>query len=98
VSRHIVRPAAAGLVQTSASSIRLMFGSLPLVEFFFGYPGLGHLLLASLGVASGADYQPPDPALAIASAVVLASMLAVMEALARVLTRQLDPRLEEVAA
>jgi hypothetical protein len=79
VGRHIVRPAAAGLVQTSASSIRLMFGSLPLVEFFFGYPGLGHLLLQSLGVASGADSQPPDPALAIASAVVLASMLAVME-------------------
>jgi ABC-type dipeptide/oligopeptide/nickel transport system permease component len=98
VGRHIVRPAAAGLVQTSASSIRLMFGSLPLVEFFFGYPGLGHLLLQSLGVASGADSQPPDPALAIASAVVLASMLAVMEALARIFTQQLDPRLAEVAA
>jgi peptide/nickel transport system permease protein len=98
VGRHIVRPAAAGLVQTSASSIRLMFGSLPLVEFFFGYPGLGHLLLQSLGVASGADSQPPDPALAIASAVVLASMLAVMEALARIFTQRLDPRLAEVAA
>jgi ABC-type dipeptide/oligopeptide/nickel transport system permease component len=98
VARHIVRPAAAGLVQTSASSIRLMFGSLPLVEFFFGYPGLGHLLLQSLGVTSGADSQPPDPALAIASAVVLASMLAVMEALARIFTQRLDPRLAEVAA
>jgi ABC-type dipeptide/oligopeptide/nickel transport system permease component len=96
--RHIVRPAAAGLVQTSASSIRLMFGSLPLVEFFFGYPGLGHLLLQSLGVASGAGSQPPNPGLAIASAVVLASMLAVMEALARILTQRLDPRLIEVAA
>jgi ABC-type dipeptide/oligopeptide/nickel transport system permease component len=98
VVRHIVRPAAAGLVQTSASSIRLMFGSLPLVEFFFGYPGLGHLLLQSLGVSSGADTQGADPGLAIASAVVLASMLAVIEALTRISVQQLDPRLAEVAA
>src|SRR5713226_8245393 len=98
VRRHIVRPAAAGLLQTASASIRLMFGSLPLVEFFFGYPGLGHLLLQSLGVASGADTQPPDPALAIASAVVLASMLAVMEALARIFTQKADPRVAEAAA
>jgi ABC-type dipeptide/oligopeptide/nickel transport system permease component len=98
VVKHIVRPAAAGLVQTSASSIRLMFGSLPLVEFFFGYPGLGHLLLQSLGVSSGTDTQGADPGLAIASAVVLASMLAVIEALTRISVQQLDPRLAEVAA
>jgi ABC-type dipeptide/oligopeptide/nickel transport system permease component len=98
VRRHVIRPAAAGLVQTSASSIRLMFGSLPLVEFFFAYPGLGQLLLQSLGVASGTNSPTPDPGLAIASAVVLASMLAVMEALARVLTQRLDPRLAEAAA
>jgi peptide/nickel transport system permease protein len=98
VIKHIVRPAAAGLVQTSASSIRLMFGSLPLVEFFFGYPGLGRLLLQSLGVSSGADTQGADAGLAIASAVVLASMLAVMEALSRISIQRLDPRLAEAAA
>lgn len=98
VGRHIVRPAAAGLVQTSASSIRLMFGSVPLVEFFFAYPGLGQLLLRSLGVASGTNSPTPDPALAIAAAVVLASLLAVIEALARALTQRLDPRLAEAAA
>jgi ABC-type dipeptide/oligopeptide/nickel transport system permease component len=98
VSRHIVRPAAAGLLQTASASIRLMFGSLPLVEFFFGYPGLGHLLLQSLGVASGTSAQPPDPALAIASGVVLASMLAVIEAVIRVLMQKADPRVAEAAA
>ena len=60
VIRHIVRPAAAGLVQTAANSVRLMVGSLPLVEFFFAYPGLGRLLLASLGVATGRNLAPCD--------------------------------------
>ena len=95
VRRHIVRPATAGLLQTASASIRLMFGSLPLVEFFFGYPGLGELLLRSLGVSSGTSSQPPDPGLAIAAAVVLASMLAILEALIRVLMQKADPRVAE---
>ncbi len=98
VARHIIRPTASGLVQTAASSIRLMFGSLPLVEFFFAYPGLGQLLLLSLGVNYGTSTQPPNPSLAIASAVLLACMLAVLEALARGLTVRFDPRLAEAAA
>ena len=98
VRRHIVRPATAGLLQTASSSIRLMFGSLPLVEFFFGYPGLGALLLASLGVSNGSSSQPVDPGVAIASAVVLAAILAVLEALIRVLMQTSDPRVAEAAA
>ncbi len=97
VRRHIVRPAAAGLLQAASSSIRLMFGSLPLVEFFFGYPGLGQQLLNSLGVSSGASTQPPDPGVAIASAAVLASILAIVEALIRVLMQKADPRIAEAA-
>ena len=97
VRRHIVRPAAAGLLQTASSSIRLMFGSLPLVEFFFGYPGLGQLLLHGLGVSSGDSSQPPEPGVAIAAAVVLATMLAVIEALTRVLMQKADPRVAEAA-
>jgi peptide/nickel transport system permease protein len=99
VARHIIRPTASGLVQTAASSIRLMFGSLPLVEFFFAYPGLGQLLLLSLGVNNyGTSTQTPNPSVAIASAVLLACMLAVLEVLARVLTWRFDPRLAEAAA
>ena len=98
VFRHIIRPAASGLVQTASSSIRLMFGSLPLVEFFFAYPGLGQLLLLSLGVNYGTQSQPFNPSLAVASAVLLACMLAVLEAFTRALTWRLDPRLAEVAA
>jgi ABC-type dipeptide/oligopeptide/nickel transport system permease component len=98
VARHIIRPTASGLVQTASSSIRLMFGSLPLVEFFFAYPGLGQLLLLSLGVSYGSQSQPFNPSLAVASAVLLACMLAVLEALARALTWRLDPRIAEAAA
>lgn len=96
VLRHIIRPTAASLVQTGASSSRLMFGSLPLVEFFFAYPGLGQLLLLSLGVQYGLNSQPPNPPVAIACAVLLACMLAVIEAVARVLEVRFDPRRSEV--
>ena len=75
-----------------------MFGSLPLVEFFFSYPGLGQLLLHSLGVASGTSSQAPDPAVAIASAALLASMLAGLEALISVISQKADPRVAEAAA
>ena len=98
VIRHIVRPAAAGLVQTATNSVRLMVGSLPLVEFFFAYPGLGRLLLTSLGVAYGQQSPQLDPAVAIGSAVVLASMLAILEAVSRLLGQRLDPRLAEASA
>jgi ABC-type dipeptide/oligopeptide/nickel transport system permease component len=97
VIRHIVRPAAAGLVQTAANSVRLMVGSLPLVEFFFAYPGVGRLLLASLGVSYGAQAPQADPALAIGSAVALAGMLAIVEAVTRLLGQRLDPRLAEAS-
>jgi oligopeptide transport system permease protein len=98
VVRHIVRPAAAGLVLTATNSVRLMVGSLPLVEFFFAYPGLGRLLLTSLGVAYGQQSPQLDPAVAIGSAVVLASMLAILEAVSRLLGQRLDPRLAEMGA
>jgi ABC-type dipeptide/oligopeptide/nickel transport system permease component len=98
VSRHIIRPTASGLMQTASSSIRLMFGSLPLVEYFFAYPGLGQLLLLSLGVGYGTQSQGFNPSLAVASAVLLACMLAALEALTRALTWRLDPRLAEAAA
>ena len=98
VIRHIVRPAAAGLVLTATNSVRLMVGSLPLVEFFFAYPGLGRLLLISLGVAYGQQAPQVDPAIAIGSAVVLASMLAILEAVSRLLGQRLDPRLAEVGS
>ena len=96
VSRHVIRPAAAGLIQASINSLRLVVGLLPLVEFFFGYPGLGRLLLLSLGVPSAADQAPqPSPAVAVACAVLLALVLVIGELPLRLAARRLDPRLAE---
>jgi len=53
LARHVVRPAAATLLSAWMSSFRLMIGSLPLVEFFFGYPGLGEMLILALGLTFG---------------------------------------------
>lgn len=94
--RHIVRPAAAGLIETSVNSMRLVVGLLPLVEFFFAYPGLGRLLLLSLGVPSAADQAPePKLAVAVACAVLLALIVVCAEVPLRAAARRLDPRLAE---
>jgi hypothetical protein len=50
-SLHHPADDADALVATWVSSIRLMIGSLPLVKFFFAYPGLGYTLVLSLGTA-----------------------------------------------
>lgn len=95
--RHIVRPAAAGMVSAAAASIRVMIGSLPLVEFIFAYPGLGRTLLLSLGVVYGQGIPRLDPNLAIGAAVLLAIILAVAEAAKSIAVARLDPRLAEAA-
>jgi ABC-type dipeptide/oligopeptide/nickel transport system permease component len=95
--RHIVRPAGAGLASTAAASMRVMIGSLPLVEFIFAYPGLGRTLLLSLGVVYGQDIPRPDPSLAIGAAVLLAAILAVVETAKSIAVVRLDPRLVEAA-
>jgi ABC-type dipeptide/oligopeptide/nickel transport system permease component len=97
VRRHIVRPAAAGLVSTAAASMRVMIGSLPLVEYIFAYPGLGRTLLLSLGVVYGQGAPRLDPSLAIGAAVLLAATLAIVEAAKSIAEVRLDPRLIEAA-
>lgn len=96
VWRHIIRPAAAGLVETAINSMRLVVGLLPLVEFFFAYPGIGRLLLLSLGVPTGADQAPqPNPTVAVTSAILLALTVVIAEVPLRLAARRLDPRLAE---
>jgi peptide/nickel transport system permease protein len=98
--RHIVRPAAATLLAAWMSSFRLMIGSLPLVEFFFGYPGLGEMLILSLGLTFGIQGGPGQarPDLAIALVVAMAAILVVLETGVTVLQALLDPRIKDVRA
>jgi len=94
--RYIIRPTAPTLMATWVSSIRLMIGSLPLVEFFFAYPGLGYTLVLSLGIAYGNQPPAPNPDLAIALVVAMAGLLLVLESASSLLQGWLDPRLREL--
>lgn len=98
VMRHILRPSAATLIATWLASFRLMIGSLPLVEFFFGYPGLGQMLILALGLTfgiQGAQGQP-QPDLAIALVVTMAAILLLVESISSTLQAGLDPRIRDL--
>lgn len=95
-ARHILRPAAATIASGWLSSFRLMIGSLPLVEFFFAYPGFGQLLVLSLGVGYGDSPSQPQPQLAIALVVTMAVVLILVEAVVGALQTRLDPRLRDL--
>ena len=73
-----------------------MIGSLPLVEFFFAYPGLGYTLLLSLGIAPGTQAPAPNADLAIALVVAMAGLLVLLESVTSLLQGWLDPRIREL--
>jgi ABC-type dipeptide/oligopeptide/nickel transport system permease component len=87
--RHIVRPALPIIVDAWLISLRLMIGSLPLVEFFFNYPGIGGLFISQAAHLS-------DPDLVIAEVTLVAGLLLLLEALAGIFQQALDPRLREL--
>jgi ABC-type dipeptide/oligopeptide/nickel transport system permease component len=94
--RYVFRPAAAGISVAWLNSLRLMVGALPLVEFFFAYPGLGQRLLFAIGVHYPSQVVRFDANVAIASVVALAGLILLIEAAVRLLQQGLDPRLREV--
>jgi ABC-type dipeptide/oligopeptide/nickel transport system permease component len=94
--RYVIRPTAPTLVATWVSSVRLMIGSLPLVEFFFAYPGLGYTLLLALGISYGTQPPAPNPDLAIALVVIMAALLVLLESAATLAQGWLDPRIRDL--
>ncbi|HYM50693.1 MAG TPA: ABC transporter permease subunit [Candidatus Limnocylindrales bacterium] len=94
--RYIIRPTAPALMATWVSSIRLMIGSLPLIEFFFAYPGLGYMLVLSLGIAYGSQQPAPNSELAITLVVTMAALLVLLESAASLVQGWLDPRIHEL--
>ena len=75
-----------------------MIGSLPLVEFLFGYPGLGRVLVLSLGLSYGGGYGPVHADVAIGLVVVLALVLIAIETATSLVAQGLDPRLRSIGA
>jgi len=98
VRHHMLRAAVLPLAATWSNSVRAMIGSLPLVEFFFGYPGLGRVLILSLGLSYTGRAGRVHEDLAMGLVVMMALILIVLETAASVLQQRLDPRLRVVRA
>jgi len=98
VSRHMLRGAAMPLLATWSNSLRVMIGSLPLVEFFFGYPGLGRVLILSLGLTYTGPSGRVHGDLAMGLVVMMAVILITLETAAALLQQRLDPRLRAIRA
>ena len=74
-----------------------MLGALPLVEFFFGYPGLGQQLVLALGVSYPDQVGLFQPNLAIPFVIGLAVLVVVCEASVQMARQRLDIRLADSA-
>jgi ABC-type dipeptide/oligopeptide/nickel transport system permease component len=98
VRRHILRANAPLILTAWLNSFRSMIGSLPLVEFLFGYPGLGRVLVLALGLSYGTGIGPVHIDVATGLVVVLALVLVSIETLTSLLERRLDPRLRDIGA
>ncbi len=96
VNRHIFRPVAPTLTSNWMTAFRIMIGSLPLVEFFFAYPGLGMQLVLALGIAYPDQPGQFQPDLAIGLIVAMAAILMTLEIAGRAVQQMLDPRLREL--
>jgi ABC-type dipeptide/oligopeptide/nickel transport system permease component len=84
VAIHAARNAAVPVVTAIGVAVRFSLGALPVVEFFFAWPGLGRQLLTSIGA------QQSSTVIALASALGLTFLLTNM--VLDILYRILDPR------
>jgi peptide/nickel transport system permease protein len=99
--RHALRNIMAPVVLSIAASARLLMGELILVEWLFKWPGLGNLFAASLvpaqtNVGSGSVLflNPPVVATVLTA---FAAFFLLIDLVAAVLVRVLDPRLQAPA-
>lgn len=93
VSRHLLAASTSRLIANWVNAARLMVGALPLVEFFFGYPGLGRILVLSLGITASGRPGVVSTTLAVSLLVGMGAVLIVAEAIAGVARTASDPRL-----
>jgi ABC-type dipeptide/oligopeptide/nickel transport system permease component len=84
VAMHAARNAAVPVLTAIGVAVRFSLGALPVVEFFFAWPGLGRQLLTSIGA------QQSSTVIALASVLGLTFLLANM--VLDIAFRVLDPR------
>jgi len=84
---HVLRNAAVPILTTVGLSLRFMLSSLPVVEFFFGWPGAGFTLLRAI--------SERDDALAVALLLSLGLFFLLVNLLLELAYYQIDPRLRQ---
>jgi len=84
---HVVRNAAIPILTTVGMSLRFSLSSLPVVEFFFGWPGVGFTLLKAI--------SRRDDNLTVALVLCLGALFVLVNLILEVSYRLLDPRLRE---
>jgi peptide/nickel transport system permease protein len=85
--RHVMRNTAIPILTTIGLSLRFSLSSLPVVEFFFAWPGVGFILLKSI------SHQ--DDNLTVALVLCLGSLFIGVNLLLEIIYRLVDPRLRE---
>ena len=90
MKRHVIRNAAIPILTTVGTSLRFSLSSLPVVEFFFGWPGLGFILLKAI--------SRQDDNLTVALVLCLGALFILVNLILEVSYRLIDPRLREAPA
>jgi peptide/nickel transport system permease protein len=85
--RHVIRNAAIPILTTIGLSLRFSLSSLPVVELFFGWPGLGSTLLKSITLQ--------DNDLTVALVLSLGVIFILVNLILEVSYRAIDPRLRK---
>lgn len=87
IIRHAVRNAAIPILTTLTVSLRFSLSSLPLVEYFFGWPGVGFTLLKSI--------SQQDDNTTIALLLCLGTLFILVNLFVELAYRLIDPQLRE---
>ena len=87
MGRHVLRNAAIPILTTIGMSLRFSLSSLPVVEFFFNWPGVGFTLLKSI--------SKRDDNLTVALILCLGVLFIVVNLVLEALYQLIDPRLRE---
>jgi peptide/nickel transport system permease protein len=88
VSRHALRNMAVSVMTALGVSVRFSLSTLPVVELFFAWPGMGRRLLEAINAR--------QTSLVIALALALGLTILVVNLLLEIAYRVVDPRLREI--
>ena len=89
VNVHALKNIAVPVLTSIGVSLRFSLGSLPVVEFFFGWPGMGYQLIQAI--------NGRQTSVVVALAFVIGATLLAVNLLLDIIYRWVDPRMQEEA-